>query len=135
MGEAFSPRLVLFEKALGRLEEALSRPEDSIVRDACIQRFEFTFEMAWKAIRSCALAEGLECVSPRDCFRVGFRLALIERDAEWMAMVEDRNRTSHTYDEASAIAIYRALPGYAHLLRRLLQKLQDGESRRLREGA
>lgn len=69
MAEAFSPRLVLFEKALGRLEEALTRPEDPIVRDACIQRFEFTFEMAWKAIRDYALAEGLDCVSPRDCFR------------------------------------------------------------------
>lgn len=134
MAEAYSPRLLLFEKALDRLEEALTKPDDPIVRDACIQRFEFTFEMAWKAVQSYAVAEGLECVSPRDCFRVGFRLALIDRDAQWMAMVEDRNRTSHTYDEASATAIYRALPGYAHLFRLLLQRLRDGESRRLREG-
>jgi nucleotidyltransferase substrate binding protein (TIGR01987 family) len=134
MAEAYSPRLLLFEKALDRLEEALTKPDDPIVRDACIQRFEFTFEMAWKAVQSFAVAEGLECMSPRDCLRVGFRLALIDRDAQWMAMVEDRNRTSHTYDEASATAIYRALPGYAHLLRLLLQRLRDGESRRLRDG-
>jgi nucleotidyltransferase substrate binding protein (TIGR01987 family) len=134
MAEAYSLRVTLFERALSRLEEALAKPEDPIVRDACIQRFEFTFEMAWKALERYALTEGIECVSPRDCFRVGFRLGLVERDEQWMAMVEDRNRTSHTYDEESAKAIYRALAGYADLLRRLVQKLKEGENRRLREG-
>ena len=134
MAEAYSLRVSLFERALSRLEEAMAKPEDPIVRDACIQRFEFTFEMAWRALQRYALTEGIECLSPRDCFRVGFRLGLIDRDEQWMAMVEDRNRTSHTYDEESAKAIYRALAGYADLLRRLLQKLKEGESRRLREG-
>jgi nucleotidyltransferase substrate binding protein (TIGR01987 family) len=106
----------LFERALGRLEEALAKPEDPIVRDACIQRFEFTFEMAWKTLQRYAVTEGVECVSPRDCFRVEFRLGLIDRDERWMGMVEDRNRTSRTYDEDSAEAIYKALGGYADLL-------------------
>ncbi|MBI2554573.1 MAG: nucleotidyltransferase substrate binding protein [Candidatus Rokubacteria bacterium] len=118
-------RIGLLEQALDRLEEALARAEDPIVRDACIQRFEFTFEMAWRAIQRYALSEGLECVSPRDCFRTGFQLGLIDKDGRWMAMVEDRNRTSHTYDEASAREIYRALPGYAQLLRRLLERLRQ----------
>ncbi|HLC40549.1 MAG TPA: nucleotidyltransferase substrate binding protein [Methylomirabilota bacterium] len=134
MAEAYSLRVSLFERALSRLVEALAKPEDPIVRDACIQRFEFTFEMAWKALQRYALAEGIECVSPRDCFRVGFRLGLIDRDEQWMAMVEDRNRTSHAYDEDSAKAIYRALPGYADLFGRLLLQLKEGESRRLPEG-
>ena len=76
--------------ALGRLEDGLARPEDAIVRDACIQRFEFTFEMAWRAIQSRARAEGVECVSPRDCFRAAFRLGLLGNDPRWLAMVEDR---------------------------------------------
>ena len=134
MAEAYSLRVSLFERALSRLEEALAKSEDPIVRDACIQRFEFTFEMAWRALQRYALAEGVECVSPRDCFRAGFRLGLIDRDTQWMAMVEDRNRTSHTYDEEGAKAIYRALAGYADLCKRLLKKLKEGESRRLREG-
>jgi len=134
MAEVYALRLGLFERVLSRLEEALAKPEDPIVRDACIQRFEFTFEMAWKAIQQFALTEGIECVSPRDCFRVGFRLGVIDRDEQWMAMVEDRIRTSHTYDEDSAKAIYRALAGYADLLKRLLQKLKKAESHRHREG-
>lgn len=134
MAEAYSRWVVLFEQALNRLDEALAKPEDAIVRDACIQRFEFTFEMAWKALQRYALAEGLECVSPRDCFRAGFRLGLIDKDARWMAMLEDRNRTAHTYDEKGAIAIYRALRVYSQLLRGLLERLKQGESRRAREG-
>jgi nucleotidyltransferase substrate binding protein (TIGR01987 family) len=133
MGETRFSRLVFFEEALRRLEEALSKPEDPIVRDACIQRFEFTFEMAWKAVQTYAMAEGVECVSPRDCFRTAFRLVLVESDARWMAMVEDRNRTAHTYDEDSAKTIYRALPGYANLLRHLVKKLKAGEMRRAQE--
>lgn len=135
MGEAYSRWVVLFGQALDRLDEALAKPEDAIVRDACIQRFEFTFEMAWRAVQRYALAEGLECVSPRDCFRAGFRLGLIDKDARWMAMVEDRNRAAHTYDEKAASTIYRALPVYSQLLRGLFERLKEGESRRVGNGA
>ncbi len=103
----------------------MSIPEDAIVLDACIQRFEFTFEMAWKAIQAHARVQGLPCVSPRDCLRTAFRLGLVEDDPAWMAMVEDRNRTTHTYDEASARAIYVALPGHARLLATLLGRLRE----------
>ena len=99
---AVQRRISILGQALTRLDEALDRPEDPIVRDACIQRFEFTFEMAWKAVQAQAMAEGLECVSPRDCFRTAFQLGLVEHDTRGMAMVEDRNRTAHTYDEKAA---------------------------------
>ena len=118
-------RIGVLGQALARLDEALDRPEDPIVRDACIQRFEFTFEMAWKAVQAQAMAEGLECVSPRDCFRTAFRLGLVENDTGWMAMVEDRNRTTHTYDEKAAHEIYQALPDYARMIRRLLERLTE----------
>ena len=39
-------RLVLFERALGRLDDAVARPEDTIVRDACIQRADLSPEEA-----------------------------------------------------------------------------------------
>jgi len=44
-----NPDLGSFNKALGRLAEALDAPASDLVRDASIQRFEFTFELAWKA--------------------------------------------------------------------------------------
>ena len=62
-------------------------------------------------------------------YRTAFRLGLLGNDARWMAMVEDRNRTVHTYDEKAARAIYRALPDYARLLRHLLERVQDARER------
>ena len=125
MMDTVQRRITVFGQALARFDEALSRPEDPIVRDACIQRFEFTFETAWKAVQAQATAEGLECVSPRDCFRTAFRLGLVDNDARWMAMVEDRNRTTHAYDEKAAREIYRSLPDYAGMMRRLLGRLTE----------
>ena len=122
-------RLVLLASALARLGEALERPEDPIVRDACIQRFEFTFEMAWRAVQDHAHGQGLECVSPRQCFRVAFRLGLIDRDSRWLGMVEDRNRTSHLYDEESARKVYRKLSDYLRLLQGLLARLEEAARR------
>jgi len=119
------PRVQLLLRALDRLETALARPEDDITLDACIQRFEFMLRAAWKAIQRQARVEGLDCASPRECLRVAFGLGLVEDDAQWMSMVEDRNRTSHTYDEAIARAVYRALPGYARLLRELGRRLAE----------
>ena len=121
--DAPATRIELLQRALDRLEAALGRPEDDITRDACIQRFEFSFELAWKAIQRQARAEGLQCESPRECLRLAFSMGLVEDDPQWMSMVEDRNRTSHTYEEATARAVYRALPGYARLLRDLGRRL------------
>ena len=90
---AVQPRISVLGQALTRLDEALDQAEDPIVRDACIQRFEFTFEMAWKAVQAQAMAEGLECVSPRDCFRTAFRLGLVENDTRgwpWSRIVTGR---------------------------------------------
>src|SRR5207244_13524436 len=124
-------RLHQFGRALSRLQEALALPQDSVVRDACIQRFEFTFETAWKSIQADAAAEGAECTSPRDCFRAAFRMNVLDRhETKWLKMVEDRNRTSHTYDEDTAEEIYRALPGYAELFAALLKKLREREQQR-----
>ena len=121
-----SVRLRQFARALDRFQEALVLPDDPIVRDACIQRFEFTFETSWKAIQADAFAEGVSCASPRDCLRAAFRLGILDKDEPaWLHMVEDRNRTSHVYDEDVAVAIRDALPGYALLFSALLSKLQE----------
>jgi hypothetical protein len=38
-------------------------------------------------------------------------------------MLQDRNRTSHTYDEKLAQAVFRRLPNYLPLLAALLGKI------------
>jgi nucleotidyltransferase substrate binding protein (TIGR01987 family) len=112
-----------FAVAIARLREVLKQPENDVSRDAAIQRFEFCFELAWKSIQERARDEGLDCQSPKGCLQVAFKTSWIANEQGWLAMLEDRNRTSHTYDEDLAKAVFRRLPNYLPLLDALLNKL------------
>ncbi len=104
------PRFLLslgqFEKALARLHEILVLPEDTVVRDALIQRFEFTFEAGWRAAyrwlraRGADVSEEAFAVLPR-----AFANRLITDEAAWSDLRKKRNQTSHTYQEALAIEV------------------------------
>ena len=58
--ERFSQCSADFSRALARLGEALSAPKSDLVRDAAIQRFEFTFELAWKTMKLWLAGQGLQ---------------------------------------------------------------------------
>lgn len=104
------PRFLLalgqFEKALTRLHEVLALPETMVVRDALIQRFEFTFEAAWRAAyrwlraRGADVSEEAFAVLPR-----AFANRLIVDEAAWSELRKKRNLTSHTYQEAIAVEV------------------------------
>jgi len=118
-----SARRQALAAAIARLRQVLKEPENDVSRDAAIQRFEFCFELAWKAIQERAREEGLDCQSPKGCLRVAFKASWIEDEQGWLAMLEDRNQTSHTYDEDLAKAVYRRLSNYLPLLDALVNKL------------
>lgn len=108
-----------FNQAVRRFSEALEAPETDLTRDAAIQRFEFCFELAWKVIQERVRAEGLDCQSPKGCLKQAYKNGWIGEEAGWVAMLEDRNRTAHTYDEALAKDVYRRLSRYLPLFRAL----------------
>ena len=95
-----------FSKALNKLEEAIYKVEDDLDRDGVIQRFEFVYELAWKTLKLILRNEGIICNSPNGCFKEGFKLGFIENADVWRQIKEDRNLTSHTYDEFTAITIF-----------------------------
>jgi nucleotidyltransferase substrate binding protein (TIGR01987 family) len=109
--------------AITRLREVLAQPENDVSRDAAIQRFEFCFELAWKAIQERAREEGMDCQSPKSCLKLAFKNSWIIDEPAWLAMLVDRNQTSHTYDEALAKAVYSRLRSYLPLLEGLVNKL------------
>lgn len=110
--------------ALSRLGDALGQPKSEWTRDAAIQRFEFSFELAWKATARHAHDEGIDCASPRQALKAALRLGWIVDDALWLAMLSDRNRTSHAYNEKTAEEIFGALPRYHALLSELQRRLE-----------
>lgn len=96
-------------KALSKLHETLARDasQDDIVIDATIQRFEFSFELSWKLLKAMLEFEGISnATSPRSAIKEAFQVGIIQDGEGWLRMLEDRNRTSHTYDEETALEIY-----------------------------
>ncbi|MBS3895194.1 HI0074 family nucleotidyltransferase substrate-binding subunit [Silanimonas sp.] len=104
--ERFDLHRAQYVKALQRLHEALAVDETDIVRDALIQRFEFTFELAWKAMYDLLRLQG---ENPPKMVRPVLQAAFVARyiaDAQaWERIKDYRDETSHTYDAAKAIEV------------------------------
>ena len=114
-----SVRLIQLGKALRRLREALDLTPSDVARDAAIQRFEFCADLAWKAVQATAREMGRDCRFPKDCLRLAFEAGWVDDEAGWLRLWEDRNLTSHTYDEELAEPIYRRLPEHLRCLESL----------------
>lgn len=99
------------EDALQQLQKALLEPETAELSiDGTIQRFEFSFELGWKATKDLLLSsQGIDTKSPKPTLQEAYRIGWIKDEELWVAMLEDRNNTSHTYDKELARAIYRRI--------------------------
>ena len=117
-----------YHKALHRLEIALTKTldEDDLYLDATIQRFEFTFELAWKLMKAVLEYEGIEATSPRSSIREAWKQHLIGDAEKWLDMQVKRNLSSHTYNEETAQDIYRHIKeDYIVLLQNLDQEIRS----------
>lgn len=118
-------RLQNFEKSMSNFEAALALPQPDLFQKAgLIQFFEMSFELAWKTLKDHLEAEGhLDVSSPRAALKKGFEIGLIQDGHAWLKALEDRNLTSHVYDEATAEQVLLLIRDcYAALLRQLLDE-------------
>lgn len=99
-------RIEEFLKALSQLEKAAARPEDEFIRDSVIQRFEFTYELAWKMLKLQLEAEGIDARTPRQTLQEALQAGFIEDGNAWSELQKNRNLTSHTYDASLAQNVY-----------------------------
>ncbi|MCY6355322.1 nucleotidyltransferase substrate binding protein [Clostridium sp. ZS2-4] len=117
-----------FRKAFKRLKESTEiQLENDIIIDGVIQRFEFTFEQSWKLMKLYLEYEGIEeAKSPRSTIKEAFKYELIEDGDAWINMMIDRNKTSHVYDEETALQIYNSIKSnHVKLLEKLLNKMEE----------
>lgn len=103
------------QMALMRLEEALAAYDEtpnSVVRDGVIQRFEFSTELAWKSAREYLLDQGYaEINRPKGVLRQAYADGLISDQTGWLKLLEDRNLTSHIYNDVTAGEIFQRIRG------------------------
>ena len=100
-------RLSIFKNAIARMAEVIElskqRTLNQFERDSLIKRFEFTYEMAWKLMMSFEKENGVtELLGSKDVVRMAFGMSLIDNGEAWLEMIDDRNKTSHLYDEEMA---------------------------------
>lgn len=103
-----------FDKAFSLLEEAVElarqRPLSKLEAQGLIQGFEYTHELAWNTLKDFLEDRGVQALyGSRDTTRAAFRTGLIENGETWMEMIQSRNLTSHTYNEATADQVIEAI--------------------------
>ena len=116
-----------FERAQKKFDLILSKDihKDEAYLDASIQRFEFCYELCWKSLKRCLLLKGIDAKPPKDVFKEAFKLGwLREGDDFWSQMVDDRNQTSHTYNDQTALEIYSRLGSYRDAFSELIPRLR-----------
>ncbi len=100
-----------FNSALDWLAKAVNRNDlDMIGQAGAIQFFEMCFELSWKLLKDYLEYEGYSDVaSPRSAIKQAFNAGLISNGHEWMEVLDDRNMTSHVYNEETARNIYQLI--------------------------
>lgn len=90
-----------FDKAYRQFHAAILEFENLSVleKEGLIQRFEYTFELAWKTLKDYLEANEVEAKFPRDVIKKAFHYEIIEDGEVWMDMLDKRNLLAHTYDE------------------------------------
>ncbi len=122
-------KLSNFKNALQRLKEAAIELEQinasDVVRDGLIQRFEFTYELAWKTTKEYLEDIGIvDKLSPKAVIKEAYAQKIIVNEQNWLLMLQDRNMTSHVYKEEMAQEIAERIIGcYINELELLLKKI------------
>jgi len=83
----------------GAFEKDITEMSD-LEKEGVVQRFEYTFELAWKALKDYLVYGGIvfDQITPRRVIKEAFAAKIIEDGQTWIDMLEQRNLMSHTYD-------------------------------------
>lgn len=129
--------LTALRGALASLQKALARwhdshEQDEELRDACIQRFEYTFELSWKMLKrrlEIELPDGqsVDAMSYRELIRAGAERGWLSDASAWMLFRDKRNATSHTYNANTAAEVAAIVATFATHAAALLDQLAARE--------
>lgn len=116
------------EKEIEIKNEAVEEVLMSIIKEGLIQRFEYTYEMAWNVMKDYALYQGnSEIGGSRDAIMYAFSSNLITNGDMWMGMIKSRIKTSHTYNEETVQEIYLKIINEYHSAFIKFQEVMEGK--------
>jgi nucleotidyltransferase substrate binding protein (TIGR01987 family) len=124
--QEYNHTITLLKNALHRLKEALQDDPSlhNTVIDGTIQRFEFTIELFWKALKKKLLRDyGVDTQGPKMVLQQAYVNKLITDEKMWLDMLDDRNVTSHTYNQKLAEHIYANIKNYGPFLQAEFERI------------
>jgi len=119
------------ENAVQRLAEGLAEYQGNtsytLIRDGLVQRFEFTYEISHKTLKrylqsTLASPEELDNMPFGDLIRTGNEHGLLLGNwPQWKRYREMRSKTSHTYNEDTAVQVVGGIPAFLEEAQYLLE--------------
>jgi nucleotidyltransferase substrate binding protein (TIGR01987 family) len=126
-----------FNKAFSQLKKFIDKKNlNELEEQGLIKSFEYTYELGWNTLKDYFEYQGNTSINgSRDAINEAFSSGLIKDGEGWMDMFKDRNRTSHTYNEATAKEIvYKIFNNYFNLFTSLREQMElflDSDKTRL----
>ena len=82
------------------LEERCLEQMSELEKEGLIQRFEYSYELAWKTMKDYLEEQGtiINPVTPRNVIKEAFSAQIIADGQVWVDMMLHRNLLAHTYD-------------------------------------
>ena len=117
-----------FKKAFSQFEKAVDLENYSdLEREGLIQRFEYTYELAWNTIKDFLEEQGYRDITgSKDAIKKAFQTGLIQDGDLWMNMITSRSLTSHTYNEETAEEIAESIKDeYFDQFQKLINRFEE----------
>lgn len=95
--ENYKRAFLLLRQAIEQMQQ---RPLSQLEKEGIIQRFEYTWELAWKLLKDFLEASGvnLETTTPLAVIKAAFSTKVISNANVWIQALDARNKMAHTYN-------------------------------------
>lgn len=120
----FSQALDRFIKVVDTEKKFKEDGFEDVYLDLVVKRFEFTYEMSWKALKRFLSFLGIEATNPRNVFKEAYAQSIISDETIWLDMIEQRNLSSHVYDELEISEILDKKENYKEAFVRLRDNIK-----------
>ena len=117
--------LTHFKWTIDRFEEILKNEKTDYFRDAALQRFSFTCDMALKCIGSLAVEQGKTCETFQQCIEWCVEKTWVDENTPWKEISESYSRASQKLIGESADVEYEKLNSYCLLLKNIYKHLEN----------
>jgi nucleotidyltransferase substrate binding protein (TIGR01987 family) len=104
-----------YRRAFDLLSQAVAimdeRPLSPLEKEGTIQRFEYTWELAWKLLKDYLEDQGiiLDKITPAATIKSALAAKIITQGDLWMQALDARNKMAHTYNQDQFEQITQAI--------------------------